>query len=225
MFHTFWPLTIHSSPSRTARVASPARSEPAPGSEKSWHQISSPVNIGRSARLRSSSLPCVTIVGPASDRPKNSMPCGAARPPRAGAGRCGAARAAASPRPPKPSGKCTHASPRSYCAPRNVIWSVRRGIVRGEQVVDRARRRGSRSSSAMAVHVYFVVAMPPSTGITAPVTYDAGPAGEEDRGAGHVVGAADAAERRRARDRVAEVAAASRPSSSTRTARARSRSR
>ena len=39
--HTFWPLTIHSSPSRTARVLSPATSEPAPGSLKSWHQISS----------------------------------------------------------------------------------------------------------------------------------------------------------------------------------------
>ncbi len=33
--HTFWPLTIHSSPSRTARAFSPARSEPAPGSLKS----------------------------------------------------------------------------------------------------------------------------------------------------------------------------------------------
>jgi len=45
-FHTFCPFTTHSSPSRTARVVSPARSEPAPGSEKSWHQISSPRNIG-----------------------------------------------------------------------------------------------------------------------------------------------------------------------------------
>ena len=50
VFHTFCPLTTHSSPSRTARVARPARSEPAPGSQNSWHQISSPVNIGRSAR-------------------------------------------------------------------------------------------------------------------------------------------------------------------------------
>ncbi len=30
--HTFCPLMIHSSPSRSARVCSPARSEPAPGS-------------------------------------------------------------------------------------------------------------------------------------------------------------------------------------------------
>ena len=44
---TFWPLTIHSSPSRTADEARPATSDPAPGSEKSWHQTSSPVNNGR----------------------------------------------------------------------------------------------------------------------------------------------------------------------------------
>ena len=29
-----------------ARVVSPARSDPAPGSENSWHQISSPRSIG-----------------------------------------------------------------------------------------------------------------------------------------------------------------------------------
>ncbi len=45
--HTFWPLTTHSSPSRTARVESDARSEPEPGSLKSWHQISSAERILR----------------------------------------------------------------------------------------------------------------------------------------------------------------------------------
>ena len=30
LVHTFWPLITHSSPSRTARVVSDARSEPAP---------------------------------------------------------------------------------------------------------------------------------------------------------------------------------------------------
>ena len=39
--HTFCPSTTHSSPSRTARVLSAARSEPAPGSLNIWHQISS----------------------------------------------------------------------------------------------------------------------------------------------------------------------------------------
>ena len=38
--HVFCPLTTHSSPSRTARVDSPARSEPAPGSENSWQHSS-----------------------------------------------------------------------------------------------------------------------------------------------------------------------------------------
>ena len=32
LVHTFWPLMTHSSPSRTARVDSDARSLPAPGS-------------------------------------------------------------------------------------------------------------------------------------------------------------------------------------------------
>jgi hypothetical protein len=43
---TFWPFTIHSSPSRTARVARLATSEPEPGSLNSWHHTSSPVNSG-----------------------------------------------------------------------------------------------------------------------------------------------------------------------------------
>ena len=45
--HTFWPLTTHSSPSRTALVWMLARSEPAPGSLNSWHQATSPLAIGR----------------------------------------------------------------------------------------------------------------------------------------------------------------------------------
>ena len=41
--HTFWPLTIQTSPSRSARVDRPARSDPAPGSLNSWHQPRRPV--------------------------------------------------------------------------------------------------------------------------------------------------------------------------------------
>ena len=44
---TFWPVTIHSSPSRTALAVRPARSEPAPGSLKSWHQARCPVTMSR----------------------------------------------------------------------------------------------------------------------------------------------------------------------------------
>ena len=38
---TFWPFTTQESPSSTARVLMAARSEPAPGSEKPWHQMTS----------------------------------------------------------------------------------------------------------------------------------------------------------------------------------------
>ena len=44
--HTFWPVSTHSSPSRSARVASEARSDPAPGSLNSWHHTSSLRTIG-----------------------------------------------------------------------------------------------------------------------------------------------------------------------------------
>ncbi len=45
--HTFCPVTIHSSPSRSAFVWIPARSEPAIGSENSWHPTRSPRYIAR----------------------------------------------------------------------------------------------------------------------------------------------------------------------------------
>lgn len=46
--HTFCPLSTQPSPSRTALVCRLATSEPAPGSENSWHQISSPESsLGR----------------------------------------------------------------------------------------------------------------------------------------------------------------------------------
>ena len=52
VFQVFWPFTIQWSPSRTADVRSDARSEPAFGSEKPWHQMSSPRSMrGRSVRL------------------------------------------------------------------------------------------------------------------------------------------------------------------------------
>ena len=67
--HTFCPFTVQTSPSRTARVASPARSDPAPGSLNSWHQISSPVHSGRSQRCFCSGVPCARIVGAAMPSP------------------------------------------------------------------------------------------------------------------------------------------------------------
>ena len=54
---TFWPLTIQPPSTRSARVASPARSEPAPGSLKSWHHASSPYSVGGIQRCCCSSVP------------------------------------------------------------------------------------------------------------------------------------------------------------------------
>ncbi len=69
--HTFCPSTIQSPVplSRTARVPSAARSEPAPGSLKSWHQTSSPTHRGRRKRCFCSSVPYARIVGAAMPRP------------------------------------------------------------------------------------------------------------------------------------------------------------
>ena len=148
VFQTFWPLTTHSSPSRTARVARPARSEPAPGSEKSWHQISSPVNIGRSARRRRSSRPCVATVGPASESPKKSVPLGAFAPASRSLRSTCRCTIGGRFRPPKPSGKCTHARPRSYWAPRSTTGSVCFGSCSASRSSSRASTR-VRSLSAI----------------------------------------------------------------------------
>ena len=43
---TFWPFTTKWPSSSVELVRTPARSEPAPGSEKPWHQISSAERSG-----------------------------------------------------------------------------------------------------------------------------------------------------------------------------------
>ena len=60
-----------------ARVFSDARSEPASGSEKSWHQISSAVRIDGSQRAFCSSVPCASSVGPARLMPTRLIGCSA----------------------------------------------------------------------------------------------------------------------------------------------------
>ena len=67
---TFWPVTSHSPFDLTAFVLSDARSEPDSGSEKPWHQISSPVRIGRSQRSFWSSVPWVMTTGPPMTMPR-----------------------------------------------------------------------------------------------------------------------------------------------------------
>jgi hypothetical protein len=67
--HTFWPFTTKTSPRRSMRVRTAARSDPAPGSEKPWHQTSSAERIFERWSCFCCSVPWVMIVGPAMPRP------------------------------------------------------------------------------------------------------------------------------------------------------------
>jgi hypothetical protein len=66
---TFWPLTTKWSPSCLALVRTAERSEPASGSEKPWHQISSVERIFSRWRAFCASVPWAMIVGPAMPSP------------------------------------------------------------------------------------------------------------------------------------------------------------
>jgi hypothetical protein len=66
---TFCPLRTNTSPRRSIRVRTAARSEPASGSEKPWHQISSADRIFERCACFCSSVPCAMIVGPAMPSP------------------------------------------------------------------------------------------------------------------------------------------------------------
>ena len=59
--HTFWPLTRYPPSTGVAIVFRLARSEPASGSEKPWHQISPSRMAGR-WRARCSSVPAASSV-------------------------------------------------------------------------------------------------------------------------------------------------------------------
>ena len=68
---TFWPSTTKWSPSSAscALVRTAERSEPAPGSEKPWHQISSVERIFSRCFCFWASVPWAMIVGPAMPSP------------------------------------------------------------------------------------------------------------------------------------------------------------
>ena len=68
---TFWPSTTKWSPpsERRALVRTAERSEPAPGSEKPWHQISSVERIFSRWRSFCAAVPWAMIVGPAIPSP------------------------------------------------------------------------------------------------------------------------------------------------------------
>src|ERR1700730_1988096 len=72
----FCPLMRQPPSTLVALVLRPARSDPAPGSENSWHQIISPRNVGGRKRCFCSSVPNATIDGTI----HAAMPIGGRRP-------------------------------------------------------------------------------------------------------------------------------------------------
>ena len=65
----FWPFRTYSSPCGSARICSAARSEPAPGSEKPWHQMTSQCSSGLMISRFCSSVPTAMTVGARKARP------------------------------------------------------------------------------------------------------------------------------------------------------------
>ena len=134
--HTFWPFTTNSSPSRSARVVSDARSLPAPGSLKSWHQISVPSSSPGRYRACCSSVPATISVGAAQPIPigfigrgastarssSSITSCSIADAPRPhGRGQCGATYPASASRRVKSAGKV----PPGAASARNARTSAR----------------------------------------------------------------------------------------------------
>ena len=147
--HTFWPDSSQPSSTRTALVCSDARSEPASGSLKSWHQISSAVRIAGSQRCFCSSVPCASSVGPARLMPTRLIGCSARD--RAYSMLKIATCTGDAPRPPYSSGQWmpTQRPPASSRLPRAAELDLlgdrleaRRHLdVRGEPLADLARER------------------------------------------------------------------------------------
>ena len=157
VLHSFWPLTTHSSPSRSARVVSPARSEPLPGSLNSWHHVSSPVIARGSRRRFSSSEPWASSVGAASPMPPPTAgptaPAAASSSATIGVGPAGQAAAVplGRPRRRRPAGSrraggATRAAPASgsQCSASHARTSARTssGVVIGPQPVEERAQHG-----------------------------------------------------------------------------------
>ena len=73
---TFCPVINQPSPSGTARVRSDPRSEPASGSLKPWHQMTSPAAIGGRCWSRCASVPWRIKAGPTQLTPMYCAPRG-----------------------------------------------------------------------------------------------------------------------------------------------------
>ena len=143
--HVFWPLITKWSPRSSARVRSDARSEPAFGSEKPWHQMSSPLRIRSRYAAFCSGVPSATIVGPTTSRPTSPISGGA--PARASSSLATICSINVAPRPPCSAGQVRLTSRASYslrCQPRRN--STRASKSAGISSGTASARRGSRAS-------------------------------------------------------------------------------
>src|SRR5947209_14626987 len=145
--HTFWPVSSHPSSAGVAFVVSDARSEPAPGSLNSWHQISSAVRILASHRSFWSAVPWANSVGPARLSPTRLTSCGARA--RAYSALKIATCTGDAPRPPYSAGQCrpTHPSAASracHCRPHSTSSSK----VANDGTCPRLAANHSRTSAA-----------------------------------------------------------------------------
>ena len=118
----FCPLITYSSPSRTARVRSDARSEPEPGSEKPWHHIASAEAILGRCSSFCSSVPWIISRGPTicTDCPPSGAPTAVLSSAKISWSKCGA------PRPPYSFGQAMVSQPRSLsaCSYSRVRWAA-----------------------------------------------------------------------------------------------------
>ena len=145
---TFWPFTIQWSSCLMARVARLARSEPAPGSENSWHQPSSPVKIGRRWRALCAAVPQAASVGATSGIPTPARHGNSEMPAACSARSTMPCSARSAPRPPSPGGLCTQASPRSNWRPLNAAS----GPVVGSKVLNSSPSLSANVALTPALH-------------------------------------------------------------------------
>jgi hypothetical protein len=152
----FWPDTHQPLPSRRAAVCSDAKSEPAFGSLKPWHQIASPRAIGGRCVRRCSSVPCRMMAGPTQLTPMYCAPRGSWC--AHISSRTAVCSHGEAPRPPNSSGHAMHSSTRSARSRQNVcattpatVSSARRShatAVASSSWANVARRSVRRATSA-----------------------------------------------------------------------------
>ena len=138
----FWPLITHSSPSSSAFVLRPARSDPASGSLKPWHQAISPERIFGRKNFFCSSVPHCRMVGPTSVSPKKSARSGA--PARANSSFSTTACMVDRPLPPYSVGQVAQIQPPSNKRLRPLLVELHLGLALEAEVgLEPARREGA----------------------------------------------------------------------------------